>query len=125
MKRVLTEAFSRLPRGEQSRIADALLIRAQTVNKWAKGYNVPEPERWAQLEELLHLEPGALAAAAGFTPPSPAFDIAELVAEVQRQGAAIARIEARLARRAEPRSGEAPTRSREPAPTARRRKVDP
>lgn len=68
MKRTLVAALGSAPRGTQSRIADALGVRPQAVNKWAKGYNVPEPETWARLEPLLR-EMGLLEDPARSDPP--------------------------------------------------------
>jgi len=60
MKQILVKSFSGAPRGSQSRIADALGVRVQTVNKWSKGHNVPEPQHWRELERLLGLDAGML-----------------------------------------------------------------
>lgn len=60
-------AFAAAPRGTQSRVADALGVRATAVNKWAKGYNVPEPQHWQQLEQLLDLPAGELTGEIGAT----------------------------------------------------------
>lgn len=56
MRRTLIDAFAAADRGLQSRIADALGVRPQTVNKWAKGQNLPEPDTWKRLEPLLRSE---------------------------------------------------------------------
>jgi DNA-binding transcriptional regulator YdaS (Cro superfamily) len=63
MKQLLKDSFATAPTGSQSRIADALGVRATTVNKWANGGAVPPSQRWPMLEELLGLEPGSLAKA--------------------------------------------------------------
>lgn len=137
MRQILVSAFAALPRGEtQTSIADALGERVQTVNKWAKGYNAPGPDvDLRKLEELLHLEPGMLGYAAGTKPPSPAVDTEQLLAELQRQGAVIAKLEGRLrslsdrVQRLDDQLGlpaaPTPKRSRSAAPTARERKIHP
>lgn len=74
MKTVLITAFEAAPRGTQSRIADELGVRATAVNKWAKGYNVPEQKHWAKLEQLLDLPAGQLTGLTrsdGGTDPAP------------------------------------------------------
>lgn len=85
VRQILRQAFEALPRGEQTRIADDLGVRVQTVNKWAKGYNAPGPDvDLRRLEELLHLDPGALGYVAGTTP----IDDSELrgrVAKLERE----------------------------------------
>lgn len=60
MKQILITAFNAAPRGAQSRIADELGVRATAVNKWAKGYNVPDPKHWERLEQMLGLAAGQL-----------------------------------------------------------------
>lgn len=97
MRTILVSAFAALPRGEQTRIADELGERVQTVNKWARGYNQPGPDvDLRRLEQLLHLETGVLGYAAGTTPQSPAVDTGALLAEIRRQGAAMRRLEDRI-----------------------------
>lgn len=129
-------AFEALPRGEQTRIADALGERVQTVNKWAKGYNSPGPDvDLRRLEELLHLDTGALGYTAGTTPPSPDVDTAQVMAEILRQGAVIRKLEKRIraltarVQRLDDQLGlppvPAPRRSRAAAPTDREGKVHP
>lgn len=83
MKQILTSYFGRAPRGSQSRIADELGVRVQTVNKWAKGYNIPEPQHWRQLEQLLDLPAGtfAITPLGADTGPAPA-DVLELIRQV-------------------------------------------
>lgn len=96
MKSLLMTAFAK--RGTQIRVADALGLPATTVNKWAKGYNLPEHHRWPDLERLLGLEPGSLAAAAGIMQPVDRGDeIEEIRNELQRQGAEIASLAGRVA----------------------------
>lgn len=46
------------PGWTQKRLADALGIRPQTVNKWVKGENTPPPDRWPAIEEALEFDPG-------------------------------------------------------------------
>jgi DNA-binding transcriptional regulator YdaS (Cro superfamily) len=105
MKTLLMGAFASAPRGTQARVADALDLPPTTVNKWAKGYNLPEPHRWPEVERLLGLTDGALAEAAGITQPqeSPVVALADLL---HRLDAAVTRLEDRvqaLERPADPR----------------------
>lgn len=71
-------------RGVQAKVARDLSLSATTVNKWAMGYNLPEPERWAALEQSLGMEPGTLAALS--TPPGSPDLLAELRNELRRMG---------------------------------------
>lgn len=134
MRLILKDAFEALPRGEQTRIADELGVRVQTVNKWAKGYNAPGPDvDLRRLEDLLRLDRGVLGYVAGTTPPSPDVDTAALLAEIQKQGVAMKRIEGRLQSLTdrvqrlddllETASAPTPRRSPAAAPTAREGKV--
>lgn len=136
MRQILVAAFKALPRGEQTRIADELGERVQTVNKWAKGYNSPGPDvDLRRLEELLHLEAGSLGYMAGTTPPSPDVDTAQLMGEILRQGDAIHKLEKRIraltarVQRLDDQLGlppaPAPRRSRAAGPTDREGKVRP
>lgn len=51
MRNVLSRAIQNAPRGTQARMAIALGVVPQTVNKWAKGINGPEPEMFGPIEE--------------------------------------------------------------------------
>jgi len=53
---VIAEAVKR-PGWNQARLARALNVRPQTVNKWVKGENTPPHERWADIEGALGLTP--------------------------------------------------------------------
>lgn len=70
MKNVLITAFDAAPRGTQTRIAEQLGVRVTAVNKWAKGYNIPEPQHWARLEQLLDLPAGTFTPLANEGSPS-------------------------------------------------------
>lgn len=71
-------------RGSQVKLAKALGVQPQTVNKWVKGQTCPEPERWAELEAAMGLEEGTLALESGLTTFSNHGELAELRAEVER-----------------------------------------
>lgn len=60
MRAAFVEAFQNAPQGTQTRIADDLGVRVQTVNKWAKGYNLPSREHIPRIEQMLGLKKGAL-----------------------------------------------------------------
>jgi len=77
---LLADAIGSSPRGTQTRLAAALGVTVQTVNKWRQGQNMPEPERWSEIEVLLELPAGALARAAGIRSTQPTDDI---VAEIR------------------------------------------
>lgn len=113
VKNLLVEAFASAPRGTQARVAEALGLPAPTVNKWAKGYNIPEPARWAEVEQLLGLTEGSIAQAAGITQPRDGRTFDDLAALVQRLGDAVTRLEGRV--RALERSGDRTPAQREPA----------
>lgn len=69
MKDLLKNSLTDLPRGKQSRIAEALGVEPATVTKWKKGYTLPSPDLWPQIEELFGFETGSLSAASS-TPPA-------------------------------------------------------
>ena len=82
-------------RGVQAKVARDLSLSATTVNKWAMGYNLPEPERWPALEQSLGMEPGTLAAMA--TPPGSPDLLAELRSEIRRLGAELQSLRSEVA----------------------------
>ena len=53
---VIAEAVKR-PGWTQVRLAKALGVRPQTVNKWVSGENTPPHERWDEIETALGLTP--------------------------------------------------------------------
>lgn len=53
MKQRAVEATKRLGHGYQSRVADAIGVRAQTVNKWVHGQTLPQGENWENLRAFL------------------------------------------------------------------------
>lgn len=44
----------------QKRLADAMKVRPQTVNKWVSGENTPPYTKWRALEEALELDVGTI-----------------------------------------------------------------
>lgn len=67
---VIAAEVRKRPRGAQTRLAEALDVPQQTVNKWVKGLNAPEMARWGAIEVALELHPGALRRAAGIADDS-------------------------------------------------------
>jgi len=56
---IIVKALER-PGWNQARLARALDVRPQTVNKWVKGENRPPIERWSDLEQALELRQGTI-----------------------------------------------------------------
>lgn len=81
-------------RGMQARVARDLGLSATTVNKWAMGYNLPEPERLPALEAALDMEPGSLGALA--MPPGAGDLIGELRNEIRSLGVEVAQLRSEL-----------------------------
>lgn len=48
-------------RGAQTRLAEAIGVEVQTVNKWVHGQTHPDPARWAAIEEALGWPEGSIA----------------------------------------------------------------
>lgn len=48
-------------RGAQTRLAEAVGVEVQTVNKWVHGQTHPDPGRWASIEAALGWPEGAIA----------------------------------------------------------------
>jgi DNA-binding XRE family transcriptional regulator len=53
---LIAEAVAR-PGWSQARLAKALGLRPQTINKWVKGENTPRMETWASIEGALGFAP--------------------------------------------------------------------
>lgn len=110
MRNVIAEALSAHGRGSQTRLATAIGVTPQTVNKWVHGQTAPEMERWGDIEVALELAPGTLRHAAGLdirgimfdvTPPhdaaDPAADTMTAVLDAVRQlDASMQRLEGRI-----------------------------
>lgn len=62
---VLTEMIqtevTRRGRGAQTRLAEAVKVEVQTVNKWFKGQTHPDPARWAAIEQHFEWPAGEIA----------------------------------------------------------------
>ena len=66
LKQLISKLVTDPTRGTQTSHAKALGVSVQTVNKWAKGHNVPDPSKWAAIERHFELAPGSLVEIAGF-----------------------------------------------------------
>lgn len=62
---VIKEALAR-PGWSQARLARALHVRPQTVNKWVTGENTPPVPRWRVIEEALGIERGTIMRRSGY-----------------------------------------------------------
>lgn len=82
-------------RGVQARVARDLSLSATTVNKWAMGYNLPEPERLPALEQSLGVPAGHLSALV--MPPAAETVIDELRGMLRQMGDVVRRLEDRVA----------------------------
>lgn len=61
---IVGELFTR-GRGSQTRLAEAIGVTVQTVNKWAKEQTTPEPSRWPAIEAYFGWPTGTLELCAG------------------------------------------------------------
>lgn len=52
-------------RGSQTRLAEAVGVTVQTVNKWKARQTCPKPDRWPSIESHFGIEPGSLRRASG------------------------------------------------------------
>lgn len=93
---LIVEALRR-PGWNQARLARALQLRPQTVNKWVKGENTPPLERWASIEAALGIEPGTLMhhASEGL-PPVPYRDASEEAAQLRKEVDALKKVVSQL-----------------------------
>lgn len=130
MRAVISTALQNAPRGTQTRIADALGVRVQTVNKWAKGYNLPEPQHLPQLEQLLRLKKGALQVAGAVAIRPDTSDIgrltqlvADTVAEVRDLRAEVAQLGVAVATLSTQPPAQPPSEGSRPAGASRARKA--
>lgn len=82
-------------RGAQAQLARALSVAPTTVNNWANGRNIPEPELWPAIEAALGIEPGALVALA--MPPGATDVLADLRDMVRSMASTVQRLEGRVA----------------------------
>lgn len=81
--------------GAQTRLAEALQVRVQTVNKWVKGQTTPEPRRLPEIEAALEMEPGTLTSAAGLAGPTPPGSV---LARLEAAEAEVAELRGELSR---------------------------
>lgn len=61
---LIKDGIDRRGHGSQTRLAEAVGVRVQTVNKWVKGQTVPDPDRWADIDRFFGWDEGSLALAA-------------------------------------------------------------
>lgn len=50
IRELIADAVEDGGRGEQTRLAETVGVRVQTVNKWVKGQTSPEPRWWPAIE---------------------------------------------------------------------------
>lgn len=95
---MLINEWARASRGRQALLARELAVTPQTVNKWVAGEVMPDQERWPDLERVMGLEAGTIAAARDVTPPGAADDILliQLGLQVARMDDAMWRLEDRV-----------------------------
>lgn len=101
---MLGEEVRRRGRGAQTRLAEAIGVEVQTVNKWVHGQTHPDPARWQAIEQALGWPAGSIALQ---VMPSLAIDSThDLVLKLAEQVEGLAdRVQALERRR--PRSGRA------------------
>lgn len=61
LTKLIADAVTERGRGTQTRLAEAVGVEVQTVNKWVHGQTHPTPDRWAAIERFFGMEPGAIA----------------------------------------------------------------
>lgn len=90
---LLREWIDASPRGAQSNLARVLGIGPQAVNKWYKGGNNPEPDKWPAIEDFFGKPRGTLARESGYYDrvhtPEELDEISQLRAEVAELRAAV------------------------------------
>jgi hypothetical protein len=65
---LIADELSQRGRGAQTRLAEAVGVRVQTVNKWQKRQTCPEPDKWPAIEEHFGLNPGTIRDVVGWGP---------------------------------------------------------
>lgn len=58
---LIADCVSSRGRGAQTRLAEAVGVEVQTVNKWVHGQTHPTPDRWPAIEAFFDMEPGEIA----------------------------------------------------------------
>jgi hypothetical protein len=58
---MLSEEITRRGRGAQTRLAEAVGVPVQTINKWVHGQTHPDPARWELIEHHFEWEDGEIA----------------------------------------------------------------
>lgn len=79
---VIAAELDRRGRGAQTRLAEAVGVKVQTVNKWKARQTCPEPDKWPAIDEHFKLGDGYLRRVSGLTDPVVTNEVAELRAEV-------------------------------------------
>ena len=61
LTKMIGDEVERRGRGAQTRLAEAVGVEVQTVNKWVHGQTHPDPARWAAIEQALGWPEGSIA----------------------------------------------------------------
>lgn len=72
---LILEELRRRGRGAQTRLAEAVGVRVQTVNKWRFGQTTPEPDKWPLIEDHFGWPEGHIARESGLHEPLNAVDL--------------------------------------------------
>lgn len=93
---VVVDNLRQRGRGAQTRLAEAVGVKVQTVNKWSKRQTCPEPDKWEAIEDHFGLERGTLRRASGLDERPTSLGTDERLTHLEKQ---LARIEALLMER--------------------------
>ena len=65
---VIAAELDRRGRGAQTRLAEAVGVKVQTVNKWKSRQTCPEPDKWPAIDDHFELGDGYLRSVSGLGP---------------------------------------------------------
>lgn len=94
---LLDEHLRQRGRGAQTRLAEAVGVRVQTVNKWSKRQTSPEPDKWPAIEDHFELPRGTIRRAVGWDAAAPDDEIAALRTDVRSLADAVQALTATVA----------------------------